>query len=106
MVTGRMVNKKEKMKRLLMKSDFTVSELAGEAGCPASHASRAIKKWVKEGMVEIVAFRDSCKNRPAYTWCGDDDIHTIALRAADFLRDQIGTEPAKHLAQRIFEAAA
>jgi hypothetical protein len=94
----------EKMKYWLMRSDYTPSELAAEIGCDQAHCWKWIQRQLKQGNVECVATRKRFSAQRAYTWCGDDDVTILAIKAAEYLRDQVATDEAKALARKIFLA--
>lgn len=94
----------DKMKYWLLQSDYTISELADEIGCNVAQVHRWIKRQLNIGNVECVCIRKGNSRSKAYTWCGNDDIQVLALKAAEYLRDVVATDEAKAIARKIFIA--
>jgi hypothetical protein len=99
------------MRQLLRESEYGATELAEQAGALPSQALRLIQREIAAGNVEAVGSRDMvCKGRfkmqvKIYTWCGDDDLVTAALRAAEYLRDSAPDDLGRSLSKHLFRLA-
>jgi hypothetical protein len=92
----------DKMRQILRDDDWTPSELASEVGCRVSVAQNLISKEIAAGNVQFVGYdRRPGSRSNLYTWVGDDDLITMAKRAADYLeehaKDPLGQSIANHL---------
>lgn len=97
-----MITHRDTARQLLRQSDYTISELVTEIGADWHSLYRMIKNELKNGNVEVVSKNAHPKR---YTWCGDDDLITMALRAADYLRDNASDELGKSLSRHLFRLA-
>jgi len=91
------------MRQLLREDDWTPTELGLAANCARSVANNLIQQEIANGNVEFVGYkREPGARSKRYTWIGDDDLITMARRAAEYLsehaQDQLGKSIAKHLA--------
>lgn len=101
------MTKADHMRKLLRESEWGVSDLAHEADALPSQALRLIQREIERGNVECVGKKIVvCQGRfvatiKTYTWCGDDDLITMSIRAAEYLReratDKLGRSLANHL---------
>jgi predicted transcriptional regulator len=96
------VTTSDRMRQLLREDDWTPTELASEVGCHRSMAQNLIGKEIAAGNVQFVSYdRRPGSRSNLYTWVGDDDLLTMAKRAADYLeehaKDQLGQSIANHL---------
>jgi hypothetical protein len=92
----------DKMRQLLREYDWTPAQLASEVGCRISVAQNLITREIAAGNVEFVGYdRRPGARSNLYAWVGDDDLITMAKRAADYLdehaQDQLGRSLANHL---------
>ena len=103
--------KADHMRQLLRESEWGASELAEQADALPSQALRLIQREIAAGNVEAVGSRTMvCKGRfsvvvKTYTWCGDDDLITAALRAAEYLRDSAPDDLGRSLSKHLFRLA-
>jgi predicted transcriptional regulator len=92
------VTKFDKMRQLLREADWTYQELADEVDCQKASAIKLVREEIAAGNVKFVGYKADSN---LYTWVGDDDLITMAKRAADYLeqhaKDQLGQSIAKHL---------
>ena len=103
------LTKANHMRQLLRESDWTIGGLASEVGANPGQVHRLIHSEMNVGNVVIAGKRSTKdrggwmkdKNINLYTWSGDDDLITMAIRAAEYLRehakDQLGLSLANHL---------
>jgi hypothetical protein len=90
------------MRQLLREDDWTTTELGLAAGCARSVANNLIQRELLNGNVEFVGYKRKVGARSnLYTWIGDDDLLTMAKRAAEYLeehaQDSLGKSIANHL---------
>lgn len=96
------ITQSDHMRQLLREDDFTPTELGLAAGCARSVANNLIQREILNGNVEFVGYkREPGARSKRYTWVGDDDLLTMAKRAAEYLtehaQDQLGKSIANHL---------
>ena len=92
----------DRMRQLLREDDWTTTELGHAAGCARSVANNLIQRELLLGNVEFVGYkREPGARSNLYTWIGDDDLLTMAKRAAEYLdehaHDTLGKSIARHL---------
>jgi hypothetical protein len=96
------VTKFDKMRQLLRDADWTYQELADEVDCQKASAIKLVHEEIAAGNVKFVGYKAYSK---LYTWVGDDDLITMAKRAADYLeehaKDKLGQSIAHHLRRMI-----
>jgi predicted transcriptional regulator len=96
------ITRADKMCQLLREGDWTPKDLAVAANCLRSTAQNLITREMAAGNVECVG-KTLVKGsaRKLYTWVGDDDLITMAKRAAGYLeenaKDKLGQSIANHL---------
>ena len=102
------MSKADNIRYLLRTSEWTVNALAKEANADPAQTLRLIVNEINKGNVVSVGYKDGSdsgwmkgKKIRLYTWAGDDDLITMSIRAAEYLRekstDQIGKAIANHL---------
>jgi hypothetical protein len=96
------VTRTDMMRQLLREDDLTPLDLAMAVGCHRSMAQHLISKEMAAGNVKFVGYDKRPRSRSKlYAWVGDDDLITMAKRAADYLeehaKDQLGQSIANHI---------
>lgn len=96
------LTKADQMRQLLRSGEWNAHALASAVDAEPSAAWRLIDKELKAGNVDMVGYKVRGKARyKLYTWSGDDDLITMSIRAAEYLRehatDQLGKSLACHL---------
>jgi len=96
------ISKADRIRQLLRQGDWSAQDLADEVGCHYTGAYSLIQRELEAGNVVDVGYRVHIKVRcRLYTWAGDDDLITMAIRAAEYLRehatDHLGQSLANHL---------
>lgn len=97
-----MITKADQMRQLLREGEWNSYSLACAVDCDPSNAYALIQREVKLGNVACVGYKVHGKARyKLYTWAGDDDLITMSIRAAEYLRehaaDHLGKSLANHL---------
>lgn len=92
--------KADMMRQLLRAGEWTRHALAVAVDTEPSAAWRLIRTEHERGNVDIVGVTPIGKYK-LYTWSGDDDLITMSIRAAEYLKehatDQLGKSLARHL---------
>jgi hypothetical protein len=97
----------DKMRQLLREDDWTTTELGLAAGCARSVANNLIQRELLNGNVEFVGYKREVGARSnLYTWIGDDDLLTMAKRAAEYLDEHAQDSLGKSLANHLFRMTA
>ena len=103
-----MITKADHIRQLLRTSDWTINALAKAANAHPAQTLRLLVKELDAGNVVVTGYKNGIfggfgKGRKIrlYTWAGDDDLITMSIRAAEYLRekatDQLGQSLANHL---------
>ena len=96
------ITKADHARQLLRQRDWTMSELSKATGIGRGSLFHLIEKELKRGNVDFTGHTPCGKYR-RFTWCGDDDLITTAIRVAEYLRAHAVDDLGKALAVQLMK---
>lgn len=94
------MTRSDQMRQLLREREWNSFELAKAVSVDPACAWRLIRTELQRGNVDFVGYTP-CGRYRQFTWCGDDDLITTAIRVAEYLKAHTVDDLGKALAAQL-----